>query len=134
MPKYVPAGFKFEEENPIYDEKPVVDKDKSYETNFYYALALLYTGSFTDAEKYFKTALADDDEGIDALIGMGDVKFETKNYSAAITYFDKALKLEPNNVNALVDKARSYLAQGKIDKGIEILTNAQINDPNNANI
>lgn len=114
--------------------KSVVDKDKSYETNFYYGIALLYTGSFADAEKYLKTALADDDEGIDALIGLGDVKFETKNYSAAITYFDKALKLEPNNVNALVDKARSYLAQGKIDKGIEILTNAQINDPNNANI
>jgi tetratricopeptide (TPR) repeat protein len=114
--------------------KTVVDKDKSYETNFYYALALLYTGSFNDAEKYFKVALQDDDEGVNALIGLGDIKLETKNYDAAIAYFDKALKIEPTNVPALVDKAKAYLAKGKIDKGIELLTNAQINDPNNAEI
>ena len=114
--------------------KPIIDKDKSYETNLYYGIALLYTGSLSESEKYLKKALDDDDEGLEALVSLGNIKYETKDYDNAIKYFDRALKVNPKYVPALANKAKSYLAKGLIDKSIELLTNAQINDPNNADI
>ncbi len=112
----------------------VVKTDKSYEANLYYGIALLQTGSFKEAEVYFKKALEDDDEGIEAYKGLGDVKKELKDYKTAESYYQKALKIDQNNVPVLVSMADMYLLQGKIDKGIEILTNAEVNSPSDVNI
>lgn len=112
----------------------VVKTDNSYEANLFYAVALSQTGSLKEAEVYFKKALEDDDEGIEAYKGLGDIKTELKDYTSAESYYKKALKIEQTNVPVLVSMAEMYLLQGKIDKGIEILTNAEVNSPSDVNI
>lgn len=42
-------------------------------------------------------------------------------YDKAITCFDNALKIKPNNVIALYNKASSLIKQGKVKEGLEVL-------------
>ncbi|MCX7832937.1 MAG: tetratricopeptide repeat protein [Ignavibacteria bacterium] len=114
--------------------KDVVKNDDDYDVNYWYAYALFMTENYKEAEKYFKIALEDDDEGIDALKYLGDIKAIQKDYKAADSYYKKALKINPNYVPVLVSQSKIYLAQGKIDDAITILTNAEINDKNNVEI
>lgn len=112
----------------------VVKTNKDYDVNYYYAYALLMTEQYVEAEKYFQIALKDDDEGIDALRGLGDIKAEKKDYEGALSYYKKGLKIEPNDVPTLISMANTYLAQGKIDNAIDILFKADINKPKNTHI
>ncbi len=114
--------------------KDVVKKDDDYDVNYWYAYALFMTENYKEAEKYFKIALEDDDEGIDALKGLGDIKVKEKDYKSADNYYNKALKINPNYVPVLVAQSKMYLAQGKIDDAITKLTNAEYNAPNNVEI
>ena len=102
--------------------KDVVKSNKDYEPNYYYGEALLSTGSLADAEKYFNIALKDDDEGVLALKGMGEIQTLNKDYANANSYFKKALKVDPQNIPVLISQAAMYSAQGKIDDAIQVLT------------
>lgn len=114
--------------------KDVVKNDDDYDVNYWYAYALFMTERYKEAEKYFKRALEDDEEGIDALKYLGDIKAIEKDYKSADNYYKKALKINPNYVPVLISQSKIYLAQGKIDDAITILTNAEINDKNNVDI
>jgi superkiller protein 3 len=114
--------------------KDVVKSNDDYDVNYYYGYALFMTEQYSDAEKYFKIALKDDDEGIDALRGLGDIKAINKDYDAALSFYKNALKIDMNDVPTLISQANVYLAQGKIDNAIDILLKADINKPKNTNI
>jgi len=114
--------------------KDIVKSNDDYDVNYWYAYALFMTENYKEAEKYFKIALEDDDEGIDAIKYLGDIKALQKDYNAANNYYKKALKINPNYVPVLISQSKIYLAQGKIDDAITILTNAEINDKNNIEI
>ncbi|MBN1633465.1 MAG: tetratricopeptide repeat protein [Ignavibacteria bacterium] len=114
--------------------KNVVKTDDDYEVNYYYGYALFMMEQYDEAEKYFKIALKDDDEGVDALRGLGDILAAKKDYNGALSYYKKALKIESEDVPTLISQANSYLAQGKIDNAIDILLKADINRPKNMDI
>lgn len=113
--------------------KDVVKSNTKYDANAYYGIALLKTGSTDEAEKYFKIALRDDDEGIEALKGLGEVYTLQKKYSDADDMFRKAMKVEPENIPVLLSRAANYSAQGKIDPAIEVLTLAKSMNKENPN-
>ena len=115
--------------------KNAVKSSPKYDANCYYGIALYKTGSLDEAEKYFKIALKDDDEGIEALKGLGEVYTAKKKYSDADALFKKAVKLDPENIPVLISRAANYSAQDKIDEAIQALTlatsiNKEKPDPN----
>ncbi|MBK8550991.1 MAG: tetratricopeptide repeat protein [Ignavibacteria bacterium] len=105
--------------------KNSVKADDSYDGYYYYGLALLNTGSIKDAEANLLKALSKDDEGVGALMTLGNLYTKKKEYDKANTYYKKALKIEPENVDVLLAQAKSFTVAGKIDEAIAVLTFAK---------
>ena len=82
MPKYVPAGFKFEEENPIYDEKPVVDKE--YANQLTESIIPPYWASEDDAETIadLQAPIKDyiDQKAAEWISGQSDIETDWDSY------------------------------------------------------
>lgn len=95
---------------------------QNYETYYYYGLALYKTGSLQKAEDNLKKALSQDDEGIDAMITLGNLYSDQKKYDEANSIFKKGLKIEPENINLMIAQAQNFSLQGKIDEAIKSLT------------
>jgi tetratricopeptide (TPR) repeat protein len=55
----------------------------------------------------------------EAVFWAGDVRFHEEKWAAALTYFDRALKLDPNYVLALNHLAMSYEALGMPEEQLE---------------
>src|SRR5690606_12195155 len=70
-----------------------------YDANYWYGKTLLETGSLTEAQKYFQTALKDDDEGWEALLGMGNVLSLQGKYDDANNYYKRAAKENDESVD-----------------------------------
>lgn len=111
-----------------------VAKEQDYETYYYYGLALYRTGSIAKAEENLKKALAKDDEGIDAMIELGNIYSGQKKYDEANSLFKKGLKIEPDNINLLIAQADNFSAAGKIDDAIKALTLATTISKENPNV
>ncbi|MCZ6583249.1 MAG: tetratricopeptide repeat protein, partial [Thaumarchaeota archaeon] len=56
---------------------------------------------------------------VDFMVYKGGQYLKMFNYEEAITFFDKALELEPNNVEALYQKANTLSALEKYNEAIE---------------
>ena len=113
--------------------KNSVKEDDSYEGYYYYGLALLNTGSLKEAEINLQKALKEDDEGVGALMTMGNLYSKKKEYDKADTYYKKALKVEPEDIDVLLAQARNYTVALKVDEAITVLTFAKTvskEDPN----
>jgi len=61
----------------------------------------------------------------------GVESYENGNYTGAITYFDKILKIDPNNVAALNNKGNAIVKQGNSYAAISYFNKALKIDPNN---
>jgi tetratricopeptide (TPR) repeat protein len=62
--------------------------------------------------------------------GMGPALMRLCNYEQAISYFDKSLIKEPENVEVITNKATAYSKLGKIDLALEYYDIALGIDPN----
>ena len=102
--------------------KNIVKDNNNYEPNYYYGYSLFKTGSIDEAEKFFKIALKDDDEGIGALKGLGELYSSQKKYIEANSQFRKALSVEPENISVMISQAKNFSLEGKIDDAIKVLT------------
>ncbi|MBK8984416.1 MAG: tetratricopeptide repeat protein [Ignavibacteria bacterium] len=102
--------------------KNSVKSEDSYDGYYYYGLALMNTGSLKEAEKNLNLALKKDDEGIGALTTMGDLYSIKRDYTKADTYYKRALKSEPENVDVLLARAKNFNKAGKVDDAITALT------------
>jgi tetratricopeptide (TPR) repeat protein len=121
-----------------------VSKD-SYDANLYYGIALFETGSLTEAEKFLKAAIRNDDERPEAYSYLGQIFTEQKKYSEAAAQFETSKKYLPltkakddlnkeeieSIINVLKAEAENFISDGKVDKAIASLTQAKIyNDKN----
>jgi len=70
---------------------------------------------------------------IDFMVYKGGQYLKMFNYEEAIIFFDKALELEPNNVEALYQKANAFSALEKYDEAIEYYEKVLNIDPENQN-
>ncbi|HRE41019.1 MAG TPA: tetratricopeptide repeat protein [Ignavibacteria bacterium] len=114
--------------------KGVVTGDKGYEANYYYAKALMETGSLKEAEEYFNIALKDESDGVGAMIGLGEIAARKKDYAKAYSFFRRGAKEEPENIPVLLAWGRTYSKAGNIDSAIFILTRAKSINSKNADV
>lgn len=114
--------------------KDVVNKEDKYDGFYYYGLALLNTGSMKQAETIFQKALSKDKEGVGALAGLGELYSRKKEFDKADSYYKKALKIEPENLDVLLAEAKNLTNAGKVDDAIVVLSYAKTVSSGNPNV
>ena len=105
--------------------KAGIGSETGYEANYYYGLSLFKTGAVKQAETYLSKALKDDNEGVEALMTMGDLKSSLRKFDDASGFYKKALAEEPENLNVLFAQANNFTKAGKVDDAITTLTFAK---------
>jgi tetratricopeptide (TPR) repeat protein len=82
-------------------------------------------GIGTDSEiDNYKAALKKDPNNLNALIGLGNLYYQTNQDRKAIENFEKALELDPSNPNVRTDMAVCLRRIGECDRAIEELKKA----------
>jgi cytochrome c-type biogenesis protein CcmH/NrfG len=80
----------------------------------------------------YKEILRRDPGNLQALIGIGNLYYDTNQDRLAIANYEKALKLDPSNANVRTDMAVCFRRAGDIDRAIEELKKAISVDPHHA--
>ncbi len=84
------------------------------------------------ALKELKEILRNDPNNLPALVTIGNYYFDRKQYSKAITYYQKALDIQPQNNNVRTDMAIALFNLGRVDDALNQLEIAIKNDPKHA--
>ncbi|NJD62187.1 MAG: tetratricopeptide repeat protein [Deltaproteobacteria bacterium] len=80
----------------------------------------------------YREILKKDPGNLQALIGLGNLYFDTGQDLLAIEQYGKALALDPGNVNVRTDMAVCYRRSGNPDRAIEELKKAISMNPRHA--
>jgi arylsulfatase A-like enzyme/Tfp pilus assembly protein PilF len=124
-----------EEAETLYKKGMEVNPD-DYLLRIEYIKLLIFQKKFTDALRILKELetlkLIAYDAEIFNLIGT--VNSYMNNTPEAVSYFKKALKVEPENQGVKLMLARTLNVQGKFDEGLAILLELEKNTPDNINV
>jgi cytochrome c-type biogenesis protein CcmH/NrfG len=63
-------------------------------------------------------------KNVNAWIQLGNVYFDTNNYTKSINAYEKALELSPDNANVLTDLGVMYRRSGQPEKAVEAFDRA----------
>ena len=85
------------------------------------ANAYLAQGDQKGAIRQYEDALREDKKYVPALVALGNLEFEAKNFPKARAYFERAHKAAPKDAAVVNNLAMVYLAEGKDLKGIDIM-------------
>ncbi len=77
----------------------------------------------------YKEILRKDPGNLQALIGIGNLYYDTKQDLLAIGHYEKALALDPSNANVRTDMAVCLRRTGNFDRAIEELKKAISTNP-----
>lgn len=80
------------------------------------AQALHAAAKYQEATDLLETALAVDPRNRQAYIGMARVAMAQKLPGKAIRFYNEALKLEPNDVNAIAGQGEAYVQRGAVER------------------
>ena len=80
----------------------------------------------------YKEILRKDPNNLQALIGIGNLYFDTRQDLLAIESYQRALAQDPSNVNVRTDMAVCYRRTGKPDRAIEELKKVISTNPRHA--
>jgi tetratricopeptide (TPR) repeat protein len=80
----------------------------------------------------YKEILRKDPNNLQALIGIGNLYYDTKQDLLAIGNYEKALALDPTNANVRTDMAVCLRRSGNFDRAIEELKKAISANPRHA--
>jgi tetratricopeptide (TPR) repeat protein len=80
------------------------------------ARALQAGGRYQEAVDLLESALALDPRNRQAYVGLARVSQSQKLPGKAIRFYNEALKLEPNDVNALTGQGEAYVQRGAIER------------------
>jgi Flp pilus assembly protein TadD len=83
------------------------------------------------AESFLSRAIEVDPTEVSAYENMGIVKAMKREYSAALSYFEKALSLDPKNTRIMDNISTAYNAMGNKAKADEYTLKAQQEKSNN---
>ncbi len=87
-------------------------------------------GDFERANKYFTQGRAIAPDDIELVLGQGDLFFKWKKYDDARAAFERVLKIDPNNAQALWRLANVQRIQGQLADALRNYTRALAIDPN----
>ena len=76
----------------------------------------------------YKAALQKNAKDLEALIGLGNLEYDSQQWAHAIDYYSRALDVDPKNADVRVDRAIAYHASGQNDtakKELERVTREQ---------
>ena len=107
-----------------------------YVLDFRLKLADMYTNiqSYALAEKEYRSLLAQFSKHESAWCNLGFVLLQQGQNLAAMECYDKALGLNPQHIQALMNKASLLLIEGQIDKGKLYLKRILEIDPQNIKV
>jgi tetratricopeptide (TPR) repeat protein len=80
------------------------------------AQTLLNAAKYQEAIDYFETALAVDPRNRQAYVGIARVAQAQKLPGKAIGFYNEALKLEPNDVNAIAGQGEAFVQRGAVER------------------
>lgn len=80
----------------------------------------------------YKEILRKDPDNLQALIGIGNLYYDTNQDLLAIGSYERALKLDPSNANVRTDMAVCYRRSGNVDRAVEELKKAISSNPRHA--
>jgi hypothetical protein len=104
-------------------------KESKKDPKYVNKLGTLYAkyGLFSDAEKQFEALVTSN--YVPAIMNMGNVQFLKNDIPKALTYYQKALKLQPKNAKALINSALAYIELGKYEESRKYYAQARDADP-----
>ncbi len=76
-------------------------------------------GQYDSALFYYRRAMNEDPENLDAMMGYGSSLFGKEQYDSAVYYYDKVMQADPDNVEASYKKALTLYDQESYDRAIE---------------
>jgi len=85
----------------------------------------LASGRFSDADDAFETALAVDPRNRAAFIALGRTAQRQKLFGQAIRFYNKALALEPNDLDALSAQGTAMVELGALSRAKDNLAKLQ---------
>lgn len=96
--------------------------------------SLHHLGEIDEAIEIAKSHLENhpEDDTVSGMLSL--LYFDNDDFSNAQTAAEHALKLSPNNLDALVSAAGSYIGDEKIDEASEVLNRALTLEPNNGRV
>nr|WP_294851550.1 tetratricopeptide repeat protein [uncultured Sphingomonas sp.] len=81
-------------------------------------------GIATALEAMVNSGSATNDELVPAYINLGKIAYNAKDHAKAASYFDRALKINPNDVDAWVMSAEAQNATGRTAEGVASIRKA----------
>jgi len=78
-----------------------------------------------------QTEIKNNPKNVEALVELGNIHFEQKNFKDAIGLYAKALELRPSNANVRTDLATAMFYENRFDDAIAQFKQSLELDPNN---
>lgn len=105
------------------DLDPGEAQEKSEKADLHFTIGSMAAnqGVLWVAEEHYLAALAYDDEHIPTIFQMGNLRGRQKRFEGSIVYFDRVLELEPNNLDALFQRATIQMDLGNFAAAIDNL-------------
>jgi tetratricopeptide (TPR) repeat protein len=108
-------------EKAIEEFKALIALDPSAASYAFMGLSYRHLGRFDEARKYFQEGLKLDRRNASCLFNMGYIEERQGNHAAAETFFQDALKANPNFSEALLELANLRIANKKFEEAAELL-------------
>jgi len=104
-------------------ENAVASWNKTVNLNPKYIAAYSYIGAvyfrqdkYVEAEKAYQAALNIQSDYYDSLTGLGEIDISNYEFEKGLELLDKAIALDPNKVNASIDKAYALMQMGRFEE------------------
>ncbi len=105
-------------------------KSKIFLSIIFLTVILIFTGNqFGNAENNEEVMKEPEDKSVDELVDIGSAYLDQGQYEEALKYFDRALKIDPNDPYVLGYKGDALLDFGKFDEAVVIYKRALEIDP-----
>ena len=114
-------SFRYQEAVDAFAKAITLDPDNSSMLNYNFGKALYKKGRYEEAIIAFNGSI-DFVPDTDKFVWIGCSLLWLKRYNEALNYFNKALNLEPDNIDALYDKGLVLKALGLYKEAIEVFS------------
>ena len=88
---------------------------------YYQGMAFYRLGMYAKADSAFKNAQKILPNDYDVLRGLGDIKVANNKFDDGLEFYDKAIHVAPERVDAYLDKVSVLIQMGKFDQAIPLI-------------